>query len=181
MRSGGGLPIGNYTSQWFANFYLTDLDNYIKHVLKVRYYIRYMDDMILFLPNKRKLRKVKESIEEYLGKEGLDLKDSWQLFKTDSRPLDFLGYRFHRDHITLRRSNFLRIRRRIKKVYKKGINYLNACAIISYNGFISHSDCYTFKKKYLYPYISIKACKGVISDENRKQCQTYSESFNFGW
>jgi len=51
-----GLPIGNYTSQWFANFYLKDLDHYIKEELKVKYYIRYMDDMVLFSNNKKELR-----------------------------------------------------------------------------------------------------------------------------
>lgn len=47
-----GIPIGNYTSQWFANFYLEDLDHYIKEKLGVKYYIRYMDDMVLFSNNK---------------------------------------------------------------------------------------------------------------------------------
>ena len=85
-----GLPIGNFTSQWFANFYLQDLDHYIKEQLKAPYYIRYMDDMIIFHRNKKELHKVKDKIEEYLNKEHLKLKENWQLFKSNSRPIDFL-------------------------------------------------------------------------------------------
>ena len=106
------------------NFYLTDLDNYIKQELKVKYYTRYMDDMILFSSNKKELHKIKLKIENYLNKNlNLKLKENWQLFKTDSRPLDFLGYRFNRKnkqvYITLRKNNFLRFKRRINKISKK--------------------------------------------------------------
>lgn len=52
-----GVPIGNYTSQWFANFFLQDLDHYIKEELKVPYYLRYMDDMVLFHRNKKDYTK----------------------------------------------------------------------------------------------------------------------------
>ena len=85
---------GNYTSQWFANFYLQDLDHYIKEDLKIPYYIRYMDDMVLFHRNKKELHKARVKIEEFLKNEDLKLKENWQLFKTDSRPIDFLGYKF---------------------------------------------------------------------------------------
>lgn len=85
-----GLPIGNFTSQWFANFFLEEFDHYVKEKLKIPYYIRYMDDMLLFHRNKKELRKAKNEIELYLQKENLKLKENWQLFKTDSRPIDFL-------------------------------------------------------------------------------------------
>lgn len=169
-----GVPIGNYTSQWFANFYLTDLDKYIKEELKVKYYVRYMDDMVLFSNNKRELHKIKDKIESFLNIElHLRLKENWQLFKTDSRPLDFLGYRFYRGYTTLRRSNFLRIKRRIKKIYKKdSLNYHDACAVISYNGWIVHSNGYTYTQKYMKPYIDFKECKEVIRNETRKRLET---------
>ena len=124
---------GNFTSQWFANFNLQNLDHYIKEELKVPYYIRYMDDMVLFYRNKKELHKIKEKIEEFLKKEDLKIKENWQLFRTDSRPLDFLGYRFYRGYTTLRRGNFLRIRRRLKKISKKqNLDAKDAAAVISY-------------------------------------------------
>ena len=78
-----------------------------------------MDDMVLFHRNKKELHKIKDKIEIFLKQEKLTLKENWQLFKVDSRPLDFLGYRFYRGYTTLRKSNFLRIKRRYKKIYKK--------------------------------------------------------------
>lgn len=164
-----GLPIGNYTSQWFANYYLQDLDHYIKEDLKVPYYLRYMDDMVLFHRNKKELHKIKEKVEGYLKLEELTLKENWQLFKVDSRPLDFLGYRFYRGYTTLRKTNFLRIKRRIKKISKKSkLSYKDASASLSYAGWLKHCNSYNFKQKYVNPYIDLNKCKGVIKSENRK-------------
>jgi hypothetical protein len=164
-----GLPIGNYTSQWFANFYLQDLDHYIKEELHMKYYIRYMDDMVLFHRNKRELHKIKEKIEIFLKSENLNLKENWQLFRTDSRPLDFLGYRFYRGYTTLRRNNCLRIRRRIKRIYKKGkLSVKDARAVLSYNGWLKYSNSHNYTKKYIKPYISINKCKEVIKNARRK-------------
>lgn len=164
-----GLPIGNYTSQWFANFYLQNLDHYIKEQLKVPYYIRYMDDMLLFHRNKKELRKIKEKIEQYLKNEKLILKENWQLFKVDSRPVDFIGYRFYRGYTTLRKGNFLRIKRRAKRIYKrKKITLTDASAMISYYGWLKHCDSYRFTKKDIKPYININELKGVVSYANRK-------------
>ena len=163
-----GVPIGNYTSQWFANFYLQDLDHYIKEQLKVKYYVRYMDDMLLFHRNKKELHKIRIALNEFLEKEKLKIKENWQLFKVGSRPLDFIGYRFYRGYTTLRDSNFLRIKRRIKKVYKKKkMDYMDACAIISYIGWLKHCDSYKFKEKYVNPYVNLKKCKGVVRNATK--------------
>lgn len=168
-----GVPIGNYTSQWFANFYLQDLDHFIKEQLKIKHYIRYMDDMVLFSNNKKELRKCKYAIDEFLAKEHLKIKENWQLFKTESRPLDFLGYRFYRGYTTLRKSNFLRIKRRIKKISKKEkMSYKDASAIMSYNGWIVHADSYNYTQRYIKPYVNFKKVKEVIRDESRKRNST---------
>lgn len=132
-----------------------------------------MDDMILFHRNKRELKKIKILLENFLKKEHLQLKENWQLFKTDSRPVDFLGYRFYRGYTTLRRSNFLRIKRRIKRISKKKfINTLDASAVISYYGWIKYCDNYRFNQKYIKPYVNLKKCKGVIKLASRKQYKT---------
>lgn len=164
---------GNFTSQWFANFYLQDLDHFIKEKMKVKYYLRYMDDMVLFGRNKKELHKIKYAIDEFLKPEGLKLKDNWQLFKVDSRPLDFLEYRFYRGYTTLRRTNFLRIKRRIKKISKKRkLTFKDASAVISYTGWLKHCDSYNFNQKYVKPYVDLNKCKGVIRNESRKQFTT---------
>lgn len=168
-----GLPIGYYTSQWFANFYLQDLDHYIKEKLKVPYYIRYMDDMALFHRNKKELHKIKNEVEKFLNKEKLQLKENWKLYKVDSRFIDFIGYRFYRGYTTLRKKNSLRIKRRIKKISKKYIlNPKDAATVISYMGWIKKADSKNFYNKNIKKYIKIKKCKEVISRENRKQRKT---------
>lgn len=67
-----GIPIGNYTSQYFANIYLDKLDKYIKEKLKVKYYVRYMDDFVILVATKSECIYLKKMISEYL-KEKLHL------------------------------------------------------------------------------------------------------------
>ena len=167
VDSSNNIPIGFYTSQWFANFYLTDLDHYIKEKLKIKYYIRYLDDMIIFSNNKKELGKVRIKISEYLNKEKLKLKDNYSLFKVESRCIDFLGYRFYRGYTTLRREIFLKIRRKSKRIYKKKyISVHNAYSMISYNGLIVHSNCYNYFKKNINTYVSIEKCKKMVAELN---------------
>ena len=165
-----GLPLGNYSSPIFANFYVQGLDHHIREKLGAKYMVRYMDDMVIFGPNKKKLHKMRKAISAYLGNLRLTMKGNWQVFKTDSRPLDFLGYRFYRDRTTMRRRNALRIRRRVKKVHKKReLTFEDAAAVVSYLGWIYHSNSRYFYKKHLKPYINIKKMKGVIRNESRKR------------
>lgn len=166
-----GVPIGNYTSQHFANYYLQEFDHYVKEVLGVKYYCRYMDDIIIFGPNKKKLHKILKEITLYLQKEKLTVKDNWKVAKTESAPIDFIGRRFCRGYTTIRDTTFLRLKRRIKKTSKKSyLNYKDASAIISYYGILKHSDSFKLKQKYFYPYISIDKCKEVIRNESRIRC-----------
>lgn len=76
-----GLPLGFYTSQWLANFFLQDLDWYIKQELHIKYYTRYMDDIVLFGANKKEMHKAIRAIQEFLAKKGLEMKGDWQVFK----------------------------------------------------------------------------------------------------
>lgn len=168
-----GLPIGNYTSQWWANFYLESVDHFIKENLHTVYYIRYMDDMVLFGRNKKELHEARKLIAGFIKPMGLTLKENWQVFKVDARPVDFLGFRFYRDRTTLRRRNALRVRRRVRKAYRKGkVTLKDARAILSYLGWIKHSDSRRFYALYIKPYINIKTLKEVIRNESRKQYQT---------
>lgn len=167
--SNQGLPIGNYTSQWFANFYLNELDHQIKNDLKVKYYLRYIDDMVLLGPNKRKLHKVKVEIEKKLNNQGLKLKSNWQVFRIDDRGLDFLGLKFFRHKVVLRKRNALRIRRRIKRIAKRKPLVSDAQAVISYWGWLKKSNSFYYYQKHVKPYMTIKKARRLIS-ENAKQC-----------
>ncbi|MDD2433389.1 MAG: RNA-directed DNA polymerase, partial [Clostridia bacterium] len=127
-----GLPIGNYTSQWFSNFYLEGFDHYVKEVLGVKYYIRYMDDFCLFGNNKKKLHQARKKVEQYLNEVlHVQVKGNWQLFRVDDRGVDFVGYRIFRDYCLLRKSTALRISRRMRKIRAgEEIEYKDAAALI---------------------------------------------------
>lgn len=165
IDSSQGLPIGNYTSQWFANFFLQGLDHYIKEKLGVKYYVRYVDDLVLLGSNKKKLHKAREAISDYLNNINLSLKGDWQVFKVNSRAIDFLGFRFYRNKTILRKRNALRIRRRMRKIQKKDVlTSKDACAVISYWGWIKRSDSYNFYHKYVKPIVSVGYAKKVVSN-----------------
>jgi RNA-directed DNA polymerase len=159
-----GLPIGNYTSQWFANFYLQDLDHFIKEQVNARFYIRYIDDLVILGANKKELHKARKMIFDSLGKIHLTPKGDWQVFLVSKRSIDFLGFRFYRDRTTLRKRNALRIRRRVKKISRKGrLTCKDAQAVVSYWGWIKHSNSYKFYDHVVRPIVTLKQAKGVVS------------------
>lgn len=109
-----GLPLGNLTSQFFANLYLNELDQHIKHELKVRYYVRYMDDMLLFSDDKGILQAWEQSVREFArNRLGLELHPTG-----GPRPvtagLSFLGFRLFPHCRKLKRTSVIRFVRRMK-------------------------------------------------------------------
>ena len=118
IPGGKNVPIGNYTSQWLGNLYMNELDQFLKHEMKIRYYIRYCDDFVLLHQDKRFLRLVAEEIERFLA-ERLDL----SLSKNDIFPvqqgIDFLGYRHFPNHILVRKSTAKRIKHRMQELPRK--------------------------------------------------------------
>src|SRR5699024_1052405 len=127
------------------------------------YYVRYVDDLVLLDSNKRKLHKVRKSVEAYLNSIDLELKGNWQVFKPSDRGIDFLGLRFFHNRTILRKRTALRIKRRMNKIYKKGyLNEKDASAIVSYWGWIKRSDSFNFYHKNIKPIVSIKTDKKVV-------------------
>ncbi|NCU25770.1 RNA-directed DNA polymerase [Candidatus Nomurabacteria bacterium] len=164
-----GQPIGYYTSQWFSNFFLEELDHIIKEKLKVAYYVRYVDDLVILGANKKALHKVRLEIDSYLKTLKLSMKPNWQIFPIKHRDIDFLGLRFFRDRTILRKRNSLRMRRRAKRTGDKmKINHHDASAIISYWGWIKRSDSFWFYNNYIKPMISIKRCRKVVSNYGKQ-------------
>lgn len=169
-----GMAIGFFICQWLANFYLEPLDQYITTLPGVKASVRYMDDIVLFGPNKKKLHKARAAIEVFLrDKLGLEMKGNWQVFPLKSRPLDFVGYKFYRDHTTLRRANFLRYARqcrRAKHIQDSGrqIGYHMAAGLLSRAGQLSHCDSHKIKVKYLDP-VGVKNLKEVVRRETQRR------------
>lgn len=112
---GTGIPIGNLTSQFFANLYLNELDKFIKHKLKVKYYLRYMDDFLILDFDKKKLQEIKNQIENFL-EEKLKLKfhpKKANVFLVN-KEIEFLGYKVFKDYMLLRKSSVKRFLKRLK-------------------------------------------------------------------
>ena len=100
-----GLPIGMYSSQIFSSFMLTYFDHWVKEILHVKHYYRYMDDMVFLSDSKQTLRRIHKAVATKLKKEyDLDVKHNWRIAPISSG-LDFVGYVHWPDHVTLRKRN----------------------------------------------------------------------------
>lgn len=118
-KLGKGIPIGNLTSQLFANIYLNELDNFIKRELQARYYIRYMDDFLILDCDKKKLREMKEEIKKFVeNKLGLKLHPKKATVSPINSGIDFLGYVVFENYKLLRKSTVRRFIKRTRKYAK---------------------------------------------------------------
>jgi hypothetical protein len=108
------LPIGNLTSQFWANVYLNGLDHFIKRQLKCRAYIRYVDDMLLFSDDKQELHEWRTHIIEYLASLRLTLHENSAQPRPSRVGLPFLGFQVFPDHRLLKRRKAVHARRRLK-------------------------------------------------------------------
>jgi len=114
-KTGKGIPIGNLTSQHFANFYLSGLDHFIKEYLRIEGYIRYMDDLVLFADEKETLWDAADRIERYLSEKLLLSVKKGSLFLAPVRQgLPFLGFRVFPGIIRISRKGWRRFRRKVQ-------------------------------------------------------------------
>lgn len=238
-----GLPLGYYTSQWFANFLLQPLDHYIKEKLHTKYMTRYVDDIVCLGRNKKELHKVRLAISEYLENElGLTMKGNWQVFRFEytaeelaitckslkelerlgndleakrirykskmhkgkrkifiklsgvknkrellssildkhhatrevllmvhGRPLDYMGFEFHRNRTVMRESIMLRATKKAVQVSKQEkINPKDAASLLSSMGWIKHTDTYDMFQERIKPIVNIKTLRKVVSKNQRR-------------
>lgn len=123
VEEGKGIPIGNLTSQYFANYYLSSLDHYVKEELKVPVYIRYMDDMLLFDNDIRRLKECVNLVENY-SCEKLHLTLKIPVVKQTEDTVSFLGYKIGKNVILLNsrsRNRFSKKMFRYEKLLSNGI------------------------------------------------------------
>lgn len=147
-----GIPIGNYTSQFFANIYLNELDQYVKNVLHVKYYTRYMDDFVLILKTKNEAKAMKDKIEKFLNINlHLELNDKSRLYPY-KMGVNFCGYRIFTTHRLLRTNSKTKIKNNVRKwnkQFEKGtidFNYTMQ-SLNSWLGHASHCDSYKLQQK----------------------------------
>jgi RNA-directed DNA polymerase len=158
IDSGGdgisGLPIGNLSSQLWANVYLSDLDHYVKERLREPYYIRYMDDFIILSNSKAHLWRTRSLIGQYLTvKLKLIMNKKTAIFPV-SQGIDFLGYRIWATHRLLRKSSIKRMKKKLKLLKwqlsqgKLDVQHARA-SIGSWLGYTKHANSYRLKNKLL--------------------------------
>lgn len=167
-----GIPLGFYTSQWLANWYLQDMDHYIKEVLGAKYYVRYMDDMVILDGNKRRLHRFRKEIETYLKNElGLELKDNWSVSRiTNVNCIDYMGFRFFRNRTTLRKTIFLKAKRKARRMAKKDRKTVfEARQMISYLGWFDATDTYWAFTQHVSAFINIQRLKRMVASYDRRK------------
>ena len=160
-----GMPVGNLSSQMFANLYLNELDQYCKRTLGIHFYVRYMDDVIILHQDKDQLHEWKRIIDTFLKEKlQLDLNE-----KTCIRPItlgvEFCGYKIWNTHIKLRKSTALKMKRNLKKLQKEyaagEVTVEEAKQTISsYLGILKHCDSYSLKRTIFGEYGSSEVYEG---------------------
>lgn len=147
-----GIPIGNYTSQYFANIYLNELDQFVKNQLKCKYYVRYMDDFILLVKNKEVAKEYFSSIQKFLWEHlGLELNHKSRYYP-NYLGIDFCGFKIYETHRLLRKRCKVKIRKKVKKWnalyldHKLDFHQALLC-YHSYLGHASHCNSYHFNQQ----------------------------------
>lgn len=139
VDSSKGLPIGNYTSQTFANYYLSFFDHFVKEDLGSKLYIRYADDIVVFGESKEELHAKLKAMRAYLDTLKLEIKGNWQVFETRGRGLDFLGYRLFGHYTLLRKKMVTKIKRAVLKPVK---TLSDISRVMSYFGWMKTANAY---------------------------------------
>lgn len=174
-EAGVGMPIGNLTSQMFANLYLNEADQYAKHALKAKKYIRYMDDMVIVSNDKAYLRDCWQAMDDFLASRlKLRLNRKSTIIKANNG-IDFCGHRVWRDHIKLRKKAALKMKHRLrwlKRAYARGEVDLQTvtASLTSYFGLLSHCDSFELRKSIL---------KDLVLVRHRKEVRGHEESIYY--
>lgn len=136
-----GLPIGNLTSQFWANVYLNELDQFAKRVLKCRAYLRYVDDILLFAEDKKHLHHCKKEIQNFLIRLRLTIHKECAQPRPSATGIPFLGFLVFPDHRRLKRRNGVQYCRRIKELVERvRAGDLDEGSLkASLNGWINHA------------------------------------------
>ena len=137
---GKGLPLGNLTSQLLVNVYMNEFDQYVKHRLKQKYYIRYADDFLFINEDKSRLIEIIPKIKDFLSKDlALTIHPKKISLKTFASGIDFLGWVHFSDHRVLRGATKKRMFRNLNKEASKEV-------IQSYLGLLTHGNTYKLKQ-----------------------------------
>ncbi|PJF27873.1 MAG: RNA-dependent DNA polymerase, partial [Phototrophicales bacterium] len=140
-----GLPIGNLTSQFWANVYLNEFDHFVKRQLKCKGYIRYVDDFVLFADDKKQLHDWRDAIIAYLGKLRLTIHENRAQPRPVTQGVTFLGFTIYPTHRRLKRIKGLAYQRRLRAMYKAYLRgevtaEAGRASVMSWLGHVRHGN-----------------------------------------
>lgn len=149
-----GLPIGNLTSQFFANVYLNGLDQFAKHRLKIKYYLRYVDDIVILSQDKRQLKFWRGEIDKFLrDKLKLRLHPKKQILQAVGKGIDFVGFVVRPDYVLAQRRIVKSLKEKLRnfnndkgKLTQEKANKILS-AVNSYYGQFKHSNTFGLRRK----------------------------------
>lgn len=170
--TGVGLAIGHPASHWLANVALMAIDHGLRRNFPDVRLVRYMDDVVLTSSNKRHIRRAMAWLIQQIAALGMAVKHTWQIFQIRLRGITFLSYRFFPGFTVLTKRLMYRISRRFTQAHQHGVRTAHTAAgLVSYMGILSHCNSFHFRARYVYPQVSIKHCKEVISHAARNTFQ----------
>lgn len=143
-----GVPIGNYTSQYFNNFYFSDFDHWLKEKKGVKHYFRYCDDMVILGSSKEELHQLLTEIRHQTDLLHVTLKDNWQVFPVEARGVDFLGYITRTDYCKVRKCTKCTFIRKTHLMDFQDLTENDYNTLGSYWGILCHADCRRLWSKY---------------------------------
>jgi len=152
-----GIPIGNYVSQYCGNLYLSEFDHWVKETAKVRFYFRYMDDMLFMGRDKEYLRDLLGRVQSFLSERlNLKVKENWQIFPVSKRGVDFVGYRVFPGFSLLRKSICKKFKNRVCSIRQRidsgeSMTQNDWLSVQSYGGWLGHCDSHRLTEKYVKP------------------------------
>ncbi len=164
VPEGKGLPIGNYTSQFFANVYMNELDQYAKRILKCHYYFRYMDDCLIIDADHERLNQLAKQINSFLNEKlNIELHPKKTILQKADTGIDFLGYVIHSEYTLSRKRVVGNIKKKLARFNKQLpqkqllrpdnikeveqiVNKAQA-TVNSYWGHFKHANCSKLKNK----------------------------------
>lgn len=149
-----GLPIGNLTSQFFANVYLNELDQFAKHKLKAKYYLRYVDDLILLSRDASQLKIWRDEIDKFLQRElKLKLHPQKQILQSINKGINFVGFVVKPDYTLMRRrivknlkGKLWKFNQNLEKITEQEIRQVLSM-VNSYYGQFRHSNTFGLRQK----------------------------------
>jgi RNA-directed DNA polymerase len=144
-----GLPIGNLTSQFFANVYLNEMDQFVKHQLKIKYYLRYVDDLVILSENKGELKIWRDRIDKFLQEKlKLKLHPQKQILQEVNKGINFVGGIIRMDYVLMRKRVINNLRQRLLNFNQCPITTREMLSTInSYYGQFKNCNTFHLRKK----------------------------------